>query len=110
MNDTKFWEIVEKCGWSKSTDYKAIRKMLEETYSNRELCEFRDMLHIKYNKLYKTLDKVVTNLGDDSFDDLLYHIIGLGREEYDKVMKTTAFGVERAKAYNFVESFVYACR
>jgi len=49
-----------------------------------------------------------TTLGDDGHSDLLYHIIGLGRDVFEDAMKHPEHVTRRARGYDFVESFSYA--
>jgi|GEM_PF-2454565 len=47
-------------------------------------------------------------LGDDSFGDLLAHIIGMGKREYEAVLKNPQRALDRARSDGYKESFAYA--
>ena len=45
--------------------------------------------------------------GDDSFRDLVNHLIGLGREAYEGALADPASVAARARARDYRESFAY---
>lgn len=109
MSESEFWKITEPYGWgTKTKDYKAIEKDLLRKLSPDEAEDLRDAFDKLKSKLYKALDKVVEGLGDDGFDDLLSHIVGMGKREYDATLKNPERGAARANKYDFSESFAYA--
>lgn len=102
-----FWDLVEQCNWKTNKDYEQIYKFLKGKLSKEECELFRDTFRKHKSRLYKILDCVVKNLGDDSFDDLLSHIIGLGEDYYSKVVRNPLLAKTRAENYDFEESFAY---
>lgn len=107
-NIDNFWSLVNEIGWgTKTTDYESVESFLMNKYSWEQCEEFRMIAHNFQNDLYKSCFSVVKSLGDDSFNDLLYHIVGLGHEEYQKVLKKPSLANERAIKYDFKESFIY---
>jgi hypothetical protein len=44
---------------------------------------------------------------DDSLSDAIYHVIGLGQQEYEKVMNNLALLERRAEHEGYKESFAY---
>jgi len=109
MGESDFWSLIEPYGWgTKSRNYKAIKKDLMGKLSPDEAEELGATYRKLSNKLYKVLDGVVEGLGDDGFGDLIAHIIGMGRREYEAVLKDPELGAVRANAGDFGESFAYA--
>jgi hypothetical protein len=45
--------------------------------------------------------------GDDALDDLVHHIIGLGREEYDRALAAPERAISRGQCGGYTESFLY---
>ncbi|HUU88870.1 MAG TPA: DUF4240 domain-containing protein [Candidatus Glassbacteria bacterium] len=108
MTEERFWKIVEECGWgTKTIDDKAIKKILLKELSKEEAKEFTDIKRKFMAQLDKKLAKVISNLGDDSYGDLLSHIIGLGKAEFEAVLNDPQLAKIRAEKYQFVESFSY---
>lgn len=109
MPEAEFWKVVEPYGWgTKTTDYKKIKKDLISRFSLEESESLSETFKAIKGRLYKALDRKVSGVGDDSFDDLLSHIIGMGKKEYDAVMKNPALAQDRVNRRDFVESFSYA--
>ena len=104
--------MIAKIGWgTKSVDYNKLRKKLNLLFPNH-----RNILHsfvcakkkILKAKLDEFADKngnrrTYWGMGDDSFDDLTAHIIGLGKETYYKIMRNPIL----AKEIKYKESFMY---
>jgi hypothetical protein len=105
-----FWSITEPFGWgTKTTDNDAIEAALMRTLSADEA----DRLSGVFGKLKYALDKLLgkrTDIdvgGDDSWDDFLSHIVGLGRAEYEAVLADPMLAVERGNKGKYTESFAY---
>ena len=116
MSDEIFWKAIADMGWAENGfNYEQIGESLKQridaAYEPQQAAEVKASLLETYNRksnaLYYRLDKVVNNLGDDGYSDLLAHIIGLGQAEYEAVMADPSLGRERAKRYDFEESFSY---
>lgn len=115
MSDAEFWKIVEMLKWGRpKTDYRRMQKQLMRMWRPEDAKAFRTTM----DKLYGALDKAFSKweneerkrveLGDDGYSDLLHHIIGLGKREYDKVMKDPSLAYDRGQKLKFTESFSYA--
>lgn len=106
----EFWDLVESANWATNHDYNSIEvefmKVLD--FDKEKINNFRDTFSNLKGKLYQKTEGVSLGLGDDGTDDLLSHIIGLGREEYNRALSDTALIKDRAENFNFVESFSYA--
>lgn len=121
MSESDFWRIVGGIGWgTKTTDYKAISKHLKETLTPEEVDGLRTTLAKVEGHLYKVITdweedtEKSCELGDDRFNDLIAHIVGLGKQEYDAVLRDPQKAYDRAHARSrgnfagFKESFNYA--
>lgn len=104
----EFWSEVAALGWgTKTTDCDVIKKSLLKRWTPAKAEEMREVFSALKGRLYKVLDKVVDGVGDDGFDDLRSHIIGLGREEFERVLAEPKLAQKRIDKHDFVESFAY---
>lgn len=114
----RFWNLVEQIGWgTDTTEYYSAMCGLLHCLSDEQAREVNDIFSFLKNLLYRTLDdheKELLSSGmagyecsDDSFSDLICHIIGLGKNEFEKCMKNPISAIERARSRNFKESFSY---
>lgn len=103
----EFWQAVSEMGWGRKADHEKIKVALLAKWSPEKAEEMHDTFDALRNPLYAVCDKVVEGLGDDGFSDLLAHIIGLGKEEYERVLLNPQLAAQRANKYDFTESFSY---
>lgn len=117
IEDYDFWTIIESLGWgTKSTDYTALNKELKNSnYNLNVLYEifayYKTTLKHKISKWEDESGKSC-GVGDDSFDDLTSHIIGLGRQAYLDAINNPEVAWHRARSKygtpeGFKESFAY---
>jgi len=113
MSEAEFWKITEPFGWGKKTkDFKAIKKALmkklspdqAEALQNR----YTELTSTVYDKLLPIIQESEVWIGDDSLDDLVAHIVGMGKKEYNAVTKNPLLGLKRAEERDYEESFSYA--
>lgn len=115
LSEAKFWKDIEPLGWgTKSTDYKAMKKILLNTWDEEEAESVSDLIR----KLRGQLGKAVTEWQDDndqdlglygdSYEDLMNHIIGMGKKEFDACIKDPSRIADRADKSAYTESFAYA--
>jgi len=114
MTLEEFWKTVEGLGWGhktdgagKTTDYKKVKKVLMQQWTQAQAKEADEHFSKLRHALYKKLDATIEGVGDDGFGDLIAHIIGLGKAEYDKVLANPELANERVSKRRFVESFSY---
>lgn len=115
-----FWELVEQLGWKENNfDYKVCCEKLKSLcnnnkyimdYFNKIRCSYRDALKnaIDDYELKEYGARSYGNFfkgGDDSFDDLCNHIIGLGKETTFSVLENPKLASEFFDS--FKESFAY---
>ena len=107
MTDAKFWEFVELAKWP--CDYNKAKIMYRKLLSKEECAEFRKIK----SRFYKAMDAYISEkdpdndlgLGDDGYNDLLSHIIGLGEDNYKKCLKD--FELVKKLSETYKESFDY---
>lgn len=116
-DDATFWAAVAECDWATRSQerhgYKALKR---EILANWDL-EFTYSFYVEMNRKLQQLTLAIDKwedatskripCGDDSFNDLRYHIIGLGREMFEVTVQNPRMAYERAQNYDYVESFSY---
>jgi len=112
MNSPDFWKIISFIGLSDSgIDLDATKRRLLENYDRPTLEAASKLLEELQGELYKVVDEwaqrtdTELDLGDDSFSDLTYHIVGLGEAEYSAVLARPALAKARADRRDFSECF-----
>lgn len=113
-NPELFWEAVTDIGWgTKTTDFRAVEKAILESWDNEFIYSFNRRSTVLYQELaakveaYEDLNDVSCGCGDDGFSDLIHHVVGLGKEEYEKALADPMLVVKRGCNYEYVESFSY---
>lgn len=123
IEDYEFWKVVDDLGWATKTfDYEKLnQQLIESKYNMRSLIEifYRYKVILKSTIFqWENITNTRLGIGDDSFDDLVSHIIGLGQEEYERVMANPELAYDRAKwardpkndrkqSSGYIESFAY---
>ena len=108
MSEPDFWKLIEPYGWgTKTTDYKAIKKSLMGKLSPDEADELQTTMMKLEGKLYTALKNL--NIGsNDTMGDLIAHIIGMGKKEFEAVIKDPQLAYQRYQSGQYTESFSYA--
>lgn len=116
-----FWELVEKLNWKENCNYPT--KELQQKFY--QLCEGNEYIAKYFDNTRKSYVNVLKTIiydyelrtyghraygdffkgGDDSFDDLCNHIVGMGQEVTMAVLQNPALASEYFDSY--VESFAY---
>lgn len=109
MNETEFWDIVEKCNWKGMCTvhhgYDIVQKGLISILSEKQANKFLKTASYFRHELYPVLN-CIKGMGDDGFGDFLCHIIGMGKEEYYKCLNSSEYAKETySKCYE--ENFFY---
>ena len=110
-SESEFWNLTKVLGWgTRSTDYKAMSKYIMRTFTRKESDDLQDVFGKLKDKLSVALDKWSRDEsnqlnvgGDDSYSDLLSHIIGMGKQQYNAVLKDPSI----ANSIRYRESFAY---
>lgn len=116
MTDKRFWFLVEKIGWGTiSTDYRKLGwKLLTLIDNINEINEMKtlskkfqaQLINKFYDKNWNLNDNIIQYWGgDDSFWDFRAHIVGLGEEFFNSIMKnpTETYSIKDS----YVECFDY---
>jgi hypothetical protein len=103
----EFWAEVALMGWGTKGNYDAIKLALLQKWTPSKAKQMSNTCRFLRNRLDEKCRKVVKGLGDDGYGDLLSHIIGLGKEEYDRNMAEPKLAAARAYEYEFKECFSY---
>lgn len=124
LSDARFWEIVDQIDWRSMTgplargesphiNFEAIRCELLLRHDESTIHRLEKAWNNKRKRLMKRIQEWENETGqslpagDDAFIDLVNHIIGLGKAEYDAVLKDPDLAMKRAEAANYEESFAY---
>jgi len=113
-NPNQIWSIIDAIGWGNiTTDNDSIKVALSKVYDKRKIESIGEMASRLRERLAKRVEKYeaqnqienLFNVGDDGFWDVTAHIVGLGKEAYDKAMKDPSSFVELDYEENFEYSF-----
>ena len=113
QSEEKNWEILESVNWEqecKTVNSATLKIRLMKRYSQEEILEagkFQSkMSNVLYQKIneYENDNETLGNYGgDDSFGDLLDHIVGCGQGRYNEIMEDPKL----AGSVDYVENFAY---
>ena len=117
MNENTFWEVIGSLGWgTETTDYNKIKVKLMERFTFEQIQELEAVDRQVYSRLSEAIKAYEESIGqaydwlpvsDDGYSDLLNHIVGLGREEWEACIKDPQRVKGRADRGDYVESFSY---
>ena len=110
MSENRFWELVEMVKWP--CDYQQARMKYLKILSKKECAVFRIKIEQAYCELGNlTKDLILSNqaytLSDDGYNDFIYHVIGLGKEEFYRCVNNPDLVIQKIKANDYEESFAY---
>lgn len=115
MEIDRFWAIVAKAEWEKHKDFRiSQRRLRQELPTLEDLDAFGNCFSKLRATLAARIEKAERHgddrlgLGDDSFSDLIAHIVGLGRDEYQACIENPKRAIVRGNHHDFTESFSYA--
>jgi hypothetical protein len=109
------WKDIEELNWAERSQerrgYGQARRYMLENFTKTRCEKIREFISIRYNELAARIEayeqendcRVGNYGGDDSFNDMVHHVIGLGETYFNKVMKHP----ELLNDLDFVESFSY---
>src|ERR1700678_3872728 len=118
MTDNECWALVSEFGWGiKDCDVERISAELQTKLSSEKQVFFMNWVRDKSQVLYKILRQFADkqpetfrryySLSDDSFGDMVDHIVGLGKDVYQKTCKDPLLAKARALKRDFKENFQY---
>lgn len=107
----EFWSIIEPFGWgTKTTKYDDIKVALLRQLTPEKAMMLRAQLDKLMHALSQALraKHIKLECGDDSYWDLMAHVVGLGRAEYESCLMNPQLMKARCDGGGFTESFAYA--
>lgn len=107
-SEKDFWTFVSKAQWTKDHDYDRIKKMILRTMDKDSARDLDKTYRIIYGKLHKHIFDDVEGVSDDSYSDLIGHIVGSGKGLYDAAMNDPAIAQQIIDDRAYKESFSYA--
>ncbi len=114
--DKLMWTIIESFSWdvrshNEERAYNKIKFEFMQRHSEKVAGQVRDFVDARFNELYKAYDKFAEDGstaghygGDDSFSDMMHHVVGMGEKTFNAVMKD----MNKLNSIKWVESFSYA--
>lgn len=114
MPEDAFFELIEPLGWgTRSTDRVALATALSARTTLRERLAAEGCFWSLRRRLRRRIEAWESEsgqqiaAGDDSFGDLLSHVIGLGRAEVEANLAEPERALGRAERRDYQESFAY---
>jgi hypothetical protein len=114
MDENEFWELVERVQWSPNHDYTLGKQRLVRHLRTAERCQaFRetyDQLRFAVSETiseYEVEHATTLVASSDSYEDLVAHIVGLGRSGYESSLRQPDIIFHRAMEGDYSESFSY---
>lgn len=115
--ENDFWKMVKVVDWGRRNtgDTTPLRKVILKTTSPLEIEDMKAMFKRLKHQLGKRFndwlqdhpDKDEQVYGGDGYDDLLAHVIGLGKAEYNASMRNPSKLFDRWDRRDYRESFAY---
>ena len=108
VSDAEFWKFVSKAQWPKDHDYDRIKKMILQTMNKESASKLDKKYREFYNELHRHIFDDVIGVGDDSYGDLISHIVGTGKNLYNAVMDDYEIAQRMIDDSAFHENFGYS--
>lgn len=105
MCEDRFWNLVELAKWP--CDYDKMKIKYLKLLSKDQCERFRNTLDVAWKTLDTIIESMPLGVGDDSYRDLIHHIIGLGKEQYYKHINNKELVQKRADKREFEENYAY---
>jgi hypothetical protein len=108
------WALIEEINWKSRSrtrrGYEGGKQFLLDNFTKETCDALRDFAKKQKNALYVRVANYESDYGrcgnyggDDSYDDMLWHVVGLGEDVYNMIMDNPKL-LDRI---DFVESFSY---
>lgn len=109
------WKYIEELNWKvlskKKRGYEEGKLYMLENFTPKRGKEIDDFVRERHNELYKRIEEYErandthcgSYGGDDSFGDMIHHVIGLGEEKFNEIMEDPS----QLNDMDYVESFSY---
>jgi hypothetical protein len=103
MTSTQAWELISKLKWTQDHNSMRVSIQVFTTLGPQERKELLHFIETRFAELDKLLSPLDLGHGDDSYGDLIYHIIGSGLTCYSSVVTDPKL----ARTIKPVEGFSY---
>ena len=104
MPTNNIWNEIENLGWGKDHDFYRIARELSTNPQLRDaLIKFTD------ERREELIKRIVQVLYSDQMNDVLWDIVGSGKEAFDEAMANPALIFERVNSGDFNDSFGFFC-
>lgn len=109
------WNFIKQINWAEVSkgkyDSETVKRTLMETFTEKTCKEIRAFVESRQGELYTRIEqyekendcRVGEYGGDDSFGDMISHVVGLGEDKFNEVMKDPSV----LNGMAFVECFNY---
>lgn len=105
VSEERMWELVALAGWP--CDCAKAKMMYVKKLSKDESKAFRLSLSRARNVIHDVADKLDLCCGDDGYGDLLWHIVGLGKDEFYSYCNDPKKIEKLANTFGYKECFGY---
>lgn len=106
MSEKHFWKLVKLANWPHK-GYENPKIMYRKLLNKQESQDFRNSVDIAFDMLDKIAFNNVKGCGNDGYSDLLYHIIGLGKNTFYKCLNNINLIQKMINNSQYKESFSY---
>lgn len=116
--EAQLWRDISSLHWESDFDYKRIRLVqLGQFLGKKRTAELKEFAQDKQRELMERLAEYSEEVhhhpnywcvGDDSFNDLTAHIVGLGRSMYYAVWDYPEIAKDMADSRAYRENFLYS--
>lgn len=110
------WELIKGMGWKlidKRTDLANIQRKAFTEYGTMLMKELEDFARSKVSLLYQAVENYekyneeLDIFSDDGFNDVCYHVVGLGYDAFTNALNAPHLLESRYTKGNYSESFAY---
>ena len=111
--DKHFWALIAEMGWACNPDYKTISRNAYAAWGKGVMTQLKDFVDARVSDLGKAVEKYEKdNLNlcvgsDDSFSDIRYHVVGLGKYMFETCRKNPDRLASIYSRSAYTESFAY---
>ncbi|MFO0556032.1 MAG: DUF4240 domain-containing protein [Polyangiaceae bacterium] len=113
MKEEAFWQVVAALEWARDNSVERAGRVLADRLDLEEALSFaatRMELLGRLSARIEAWEEATggrVEAGDDRLRDLVNHVIGVGRDEYERTLAEPHLAAERALRRDFKESFAY---
>lgn len=114
LTTQKAWSLIEEMGWgSRTVDYKHLSETYFKLLGHKGMMLLEKFVNARVSDLWVAVKNYEHDNGslevgsDDGFSDLRYHIVGMGKDEFDVCMADPKKMEIRHKKGEYKESFAY---